>query len=40
MLPGMTDAGIEKLNSVHIYPISALASISVNDLMTRLKISL
>lgn len=39
MLPGMTDAGIEKLNSVHIYAISELASISVNDLMTRLKIS-
>lgn len=39
MLPGMTDAGIEKLNSVHIYAISELASISVNDLMIRLKIS-
>lgn len=39
MLPGMTDARIEKLNSVHIYAISELASISVNDLMTRLKIS-
>lgn len=39
MLPGMTDAGVEKLNSVHIYTISELAGISVDDLRSRLKIS-
>ncbi|MDE2443775.1 MAG: DNA topoisomerase I [Methanocorpusculum sp.] len=39
MLPGMTDAGIEKLNSVHIYAISELAGISPDDLMIRLNIS-
>lgn len=39
MLPGMTDAGIEKLNSVHIYAISELAGISAKDLMFRLNIS-
>ncbi|MDR0981596.1 MAG: DNA topoisomerase I [Methanocalculaceae archaeon] len=39
MLPGMTDAGIEKLNRVHIYAISELAGISADDLMFRLNIS-
>jgi DNA topoisomerase-1 len=39
MLPEMTDAGIEKLNQVHIYAISELAGISADELMTRLKIT-
>lgn len=39
MLPGMTDAGVENLNRVHIYAISELAGISADDLMTRLRIA-
>ncbi|MDU9377031.1 DNA topoisomerase 1 [Methanocorpusculaceae archaeon Sp1] len=39
MLPGMTEAGIEKLNKVHIYAISELASISPDELMRRLSIA-
>lgn len=39
MLPGMTDAGIEKLNRVHIYAISELAGMSADELMLRLKMA-
>ena len=39
MLPGMTEAGIAKLNARHIYAISELAAISVDELMAKMQMS-